>query len=54
MRLAFLLIPTLTIHADEHLATAAARMVHMPVIAAARLEGDVKDRQIAILAADLV
>lgn len=53
-RFAFLLVPTLTIHADEHLAAAAVRMVHMPVIAAARLKGDVKDRQIVVLTADPV
>lgn len=42
-RFALLLIPPAAGYADEHLAAALRRMVDVPVVAAARLEGDVGD-----------
>ncbi len=44
-RLALLLIPALAVDADEDLPAAALGMVYVPVIAAARLEGDVCEEQ---------
>ena len=46
--LALFLVPAFAIHADEHLPAALARMVDVPVVAAARLEGHVEDGQVVV------
>ena len=46
--LALFLIPALALNADQHLAAALACVVDMPVVAAARLKGDVVDGQVIV------
>ena len=42
--LALLLIPALAVNTDEQLSAAALRVVDVPVVAAARLKGDVREK----------
>ena len=41
--LALFLVPAFAIHADEHLPAAFARMMDMPIVTTARLEGHVEN-----------
>lgn len=46
--LALFLVPALAVDADQHLSAALACVVDMPVVAAARLKGDVVDGQVIV------
>jgi hypothetical protein len=50
-RLALLLIPALARDAQQHLAAALGRMVNVPVVAAARLERHVEERNACLIRA---
>ena len=47
--LALLLVPPLAGDADQNLTATALRMMHVPVVAASRLEGHVEQRELTVL-----